>query len=214
MKLLLFETIPVLRQALAGRIQKHRDITNVQLCSSVEETLQLLAEKCPDLLWLDGTAPGVREQHLIRQIRRTAPHLKILLFGSGESVPEIKKYFLDGILVYLPKTSEVVEIDLALQSLFEGTLFVPPSINFTFTNWLTQKVLKKKQGFDLTSREKEILSLIVEEHTTGEIAKKLYISACTVETHRVNLIQKLGVKNTAGLVRVAFESGLYFRGII
>jgi len=66
----------------------------------------------------------------------------------------------------------------------------------------------------LTPRENEVLQLIVEEHTINEIAKKLFISQCTVETHRVNLIHKLGVKNTAGLVRVAFEAGLYVRGVV
>jgi len=60
----------------------------------------------------------------------------------------------------------------------------------------------------LTAREKEILALIIKEFTTEEIAAKIFISTKTVESHRSNLIQKLGVKNTAGLVRVAFEKGL------
>lgn len=61
----------------------------------------------------------------------------------------------------------------------------------------------------MTRREKEVLQLIMDEYTTREIASKLFISHCTVETHRINLIQKLGVKNTAGMVRVAFEYGLF-----
>ncbi|MCR9014596.1 helix-turn-helix transcriptional regulator [Aquiflexum sp. XJ19-11] len=61
----------------------------------------------------------------------------------------------------------------------------------------------------LTKREKEILQLIVEEYTTQEIANKLFISFCTVETHRLHLIQKMGVRNTAGLVREAVARNIY-----
>ena len=60
----------------------------------------------------------------------------------------------------------------------------------------------------ITRREKEILKLIVDEHTTQEISEKLFISLSTVETHRANLLSKLNVRNTAGLVRVAVEKGL------
>jgi DNA-binding CsgD family transcriptional regulator len=60
----------------------------------------------------------------------------------------------------------------------------------------------------LTKREKEIINLIVNEYTTSEIAEKLFISEKTVETHRKNLLQKLNVRNTAGLVRIAMEKGL------
>ncbi|MCO6477059.1 MAG: response regulator transcription factor [Phaeodactylibacter sp.] len=65
---------------------------------------------------------------------------------------------------------------------------------------------KKKK---LTEREQEVLQLIIEEYTTKEIAKKLFISSCTVETHRLNIIQKLGVRNTAGIVREAMRMDLF-----
>lgn len=88
-------------------------------------------------------------------------------------------------------------------------MYIPASMSKAFATWITVADHKKKQDNKLTQREQEILQLIVEEFTTSEIAKKLYIGQCTVETHRINLIQKLGVKNVAGLVRVALEAGLY-----
>ena len=77
-----------------------------------------------------------------------------------------------------------------------------------FASWLTESAPKKKTGCKLTQREQEVLQLIVDEFTTTEIAKKLFIGQCTVETHRIKLIQKLGVKNTAGLVREAVQRQL------
>ena len=178
------------------------------------QAANLLAEWNPDLIWLDGGLPEVRQEQIVKHLRQTSPKSKILLFSAGDTIPEIKIYFKQGIHAYLPKTAGPGDIADALFNIQAGNLYIPASLNRTFASWITDPVRKKKRGSEITQREKEVLSLIVEEHTTGEIAKKLFISYCTVETHRINLIQKLGVKNTAGLVRVAFEAGLYNRGII
>ena len=205
----LIEAIPLLQEALVRHFESGEQITITTVLSSLENLPQLLETEQPDLLWLDGTTAGVKDNDFIRNLRKKVPATKILLFGSGETVPEIKNYFKQGIHAYLPKTATASEIRLAIEAVIADNLYVPPSLHYTFTSWLTDPVRKKKPGHKLTQRENEILQLIVDEHTTNEIAKKLFISQCTVETHRVNLIQKLGVKNTAGLVRVAFEAGLY-----
>lgn len=214
MKTLVIEAIPLLRDALLHQLETNEHITTVVEADDLAKALSMLTEYVPDLIWLDGTLPEVRQEGVIKQIRRKTPDAKILLFGSGDTIPEIKNYFKQGIQAYLPKTACSCDILEALSAIAAGDLYVPPSLNHTFTSWITNPTHKKKRGCEITQREKEVLSLIVEENTTGEIAKKLFISYCTVETHRVNLIQKLGVKNTAGLVRVAFEAGLYNRGII
>ncbi|MBK7939617.1 MAG: response regulator transcription factor [Lewinellaceae bacterium] len=214
MKTLVIEAFPLLRDALLHQLETNEYITSVLGAENTAQAFSLFADWAPDLIWLDGTFPEVRQEAMIKQIQRTVPDTKILLFGSGDSIPEIKNFFKQGIRAYLPKTACPCDISEALSSLAAGNLYVPASLNRTFTSWLTDPMRKKKRGCEITQREKEVLSLIVEEHTTGEIAKKLFISYCTVETHRINLIQKLGVKNTAGLVRVAFEAGLYNRSII
>ncbi len=214
MKTLLVETIPLLREALVRHLSS--DPNNLLLANTGNylELMPLLEKYQPELLWLDGSFAEIKISDLLRNIRQMAPRARILLFGSNETIPEIKKYFQQGIHAYLPKIANADDISAALSNLAQGNLYVPPSLNRAFMLWIIDPMHKKKRGSELTQREREILSLIVEEHTTGEIAKKLFISYCTVETHRVNLIQKLGVKNTAGLVRVAFETGLYNRGII
>lgn len=214
MKTLVIEAFPLLRDALFSQLESNEHITAVQVAENMQQDTVLLDEWKPDLIWLDGGLPEVRQELIVKQLRRTSPQSKILLFSSGDTIPEIKIFFKQGIHAYLPKTAGPGDIAEALSNIAAGNLYVPPSLNRTFTSWLTDPMRKKKRGSEITQREKEVLSLIVEEHTTGEIAKKLFISYCTVETHRINLIQKLGVKNTAGLVRVAFEAGLYNRGII
>ena len=210
----LIEAIPLLQEALVRQLESSEQINVTTVLFSLESLPQLLGTEPPDLLWLDGTLADLQNSDFIRSLRKQAPNTRILLFGSGETVPEIKKYFQQGIHAYLPKTATNSEIHLAIEAVIVGKLYLPTSLQWTFTTWLTDPLRKKKPGHKLTQRENEVLRLIVEEHTTNEIAKKLFISQCTVETHRVNLIQKLGVKNMAGLVRVAFEAGLYSRGMI
>ncbi len=211
MRVLLIESIPLLREALIRQIESQPEWLLCGVHDTVEDMLKQNLLHEPDLLWLDGNQPCAQEMDCIKQIRRQWPKTRILIFGASDSIPDIKNYFKQGVRGYLPKTSPATDILTALCTIAGDELYVPASLNRVFTAWLTDQPRKKKPGNELTQREKEILHLIVEEHTTCEIARKLFISQCTVETHRLNLIQKLGVKNTAGLVRVAFEAGLYNR---
>ncbi len=214
MRVLLIESIPLLREALIRQIESDHELLLHGVFDTADGILKQNLPDPPDLLWLDDSLSTVRETDLIKQIRRQWPSTRILIFGTSDSLTEIKHYFKQGVRGYLPKASSALEIQLALSTVAKDELYVPASLNRTFTTWLTDHPRKKKPGNELTQREREILFLIVEEHTTNEIARKLFISQCTVETHRINLIQKLGVKNTAGLVRVAFEAGLYNQSIV
>ena len=100
-------------------------------------------------------------------------------------------------------------MDIALSSIGRNEIYVSLSLTQQFSNWLCQDNTKKQTTMNLTPREQEVLKLIVEEYTTKEIAQKLFICPSTVETHRLKLIQKMGVKNTAGLVRIAVEQDLW-----
>lgn len=209
MNLVLIEAIPLLLRAINQAVESipgHKIYYQAHNLEHLELTLQ---DDQIDLLWLDATIPEVHDGTAFQSIHRKKPRLKILLFGVGETVPEIRKYFKHGASAYLPKSADFGEIEAALACIEAGELYVPASLNKSFSNWLTDPVRKKKPGCKLTQREQEILQLIVEEFTTTEIAKKLYIGPCTVETHRIKLIQKLGVKNVAGLVREAIQRQLY-----
>ncbi len=209
MNLVIIEAIPLLLRAIRLAVESDPENRVCYHAPNLQSLEQKILTLQPDILWLDATLPEVQDGTAFHTMHKQSPDLKILLFGVGETVPEIRKYFKLGASAYLPKTADAAEVLSALACLMAGGLFVPESLNKTFSNWLTDTVCKKKSNCKLTEREREILQLIVDEFTTCEIAKKLFISKCTVETHRINLAQKLGVKNTAGLVRVAFEAGLY-----
>jgi DNA-binding NarL/FixJ family response regulator len=117
----------------------------------------------------------------------------------------VKKMLKMGCMGYILKDSDDVTILKAIETVQNGGQFLSPLLQ----QQLVEDMFGgKRKNNHLTRREKEILQLIVHEHTNQEIADKLFISLHTVENHRISLLHKLEVKNTAGLVKVALETGL------
>lgn len=209
MNLAIIEAIPLLLRAIRLAVESNPDFKVCYHAPHFQSLEHKILALQPDVLWLDATLPEVQDGSAVQTIHKQLPDVKILLYGTGESVPEIRKYFKQGVSAYLPKSADAEEILTALESMKSGERYLPESVNKALASWITHTPRKKKPACKLTEREQEVLQLIVEEFTTGEIAKKLFIGQCTVETHRIKLIQKLGVKNVAGLVREAVQQQLY-----
>ncbi len=124
----LIEAIPLLQEALIRQLESSEQITVTTALSNLVSISLLLETEQPDLLWLDGTIIDLQNSDFIRSVRKKAPNTKILLFGSGESVPEIKKYFKQGIHAYLPKTATATDIHLAIEAIIINKLYIPASL--------------------------------------------------------------------------------------
>jgi DNA-binding NarL/FixJ family response regulator len=208
MQVLIVETIPLLREALALILTRQLNTSAIALEATADTLLKSGAIKKADLLWLAGQCVEKGDQDLIKKIKKAQPSLKIVVFGVDDNIINIKMLFRQGICAYVSQYAAEPEIEKAITCVQSNTPYVPESLKHDFTKWLTESSSKKKSKPDITPREQEILKLIVDEYTTAEIAGLLFISHCTVETHRLHLIQKLGVKNTAGLVREAVTKQL------
>ena len=125
-----------------------------------------------------------------------------------------KEYILKvleaGATGYLLKDAGTAEMLTAVRTVAKGNTYYSQSVSSVIIQHLTnpQQSKKEKKGIPLTKRELEVLRLIAEEYTNPEIAKELFISIRTVDTHRRNLLEKLQVKNTAGLVKYAMKNGI------
>ena len=121
----------------------------------------------------------------------------------------VEAMFRNGAKAYLLKSCSRQELLEAITGVADGTSYIDQNLRNEFEKHL-EKPLKKMNhnGPSVSKREKEVLQLISEELTTSEIASKLFISVTTVETHRKNMLKKLGLRNTAGLMRYAFEHSL------
>lgn len=152
--------------------------------------------------------------HLVGKFKANLGYLKglmnryrqarVLLLHAEDSQKAVKAYFQAGIKAYALPTISLERLRQGLNFLAKGQSFIDPALS---QRWSTLTMGLCAPSIKLTRREKEVLHLIVDEYTTKEIAEKLYISICTAETHRLNIIHKLGVRNTAGVVREAILMG-------
>lgn len=175
------------------------------------ELLDMLPSIQADVLILDVHLPDMEEEELLKSIRHQKPSIKVLYLTMMRGTRYIHKLMKYGIQGYLLKNAGIEELRIALKAVAEGGTYFSKQINITdgdgdFRNTIT--IDDSLVGEVLSKREIEILKLICKEFSNAEIAKKLFLSVSTVETHRKNLIAKLGVNNTVGLVRFAIKNNL------
>lgn len=175
---------------------------------SAKTTIEALAIEQPNILLLDINLPDINGIDLCKQLLKLYPELKIIALSSHDDTNFVKRILKNGASGYLLKNTSKEELLEAFKTVLSGEQYLQSNIQ----NKLLNKSLgnKKQNGLKpkLTRREKEVLEAICEELTTQEIADKLFLSPKTVETHRMNLINKLGVKNSVGLAKIAIEQEL------
>ncbi len=192
-------------------LNKQEGISVVGHCLSGKELLQRLPITDIDILLLDVHLPDMEEEELIISIRQVKPDLKILYLTMMRGTRYIHKLIKYGVQGYLLKNAGIEELKNALLTIGNGGQYFSKEVNITdvdtdFRNTIT--IEDKQVNEILSKREIEILKLICKEFSNAEIAEKLFLSISTVETHRKNLIAKLGVNNTVGLVKFAIKNNI------
>jgi len=186
-------------------VSQDKSLELVGVAHNGQEALDLLDSSPVDVLLLDINMPVMNGVDTMKIAGKKYPDTKVLALSMLDDNAVIKQLLKYGASGFLLKNSGKEKIIEAIKELHNGQKYFDKDI----ISKLLENENKKSVGTSLfpklSRREKEILALIIQEHTTQEIADALFISFGTVETHRRNIINKLGVRNTAGLVRVAME---------
>jgi DNA-binding NarL/FixJ family response regulator len=172
--------------------------------NSGDHLLEALETSQPDVLLLDIQMPGKTGIELAGIINKKYPAIRMIALTNVDVLSQMKQMLQKGCLGYLLKDVSPEILIKAIESVYTGEQFLHEEFKIQLLNSLSRQDSKQL----ITRREREILKLIVDEHTNQDIAGKLFLSMRTVENHRNNLLQKLSVKNTAGLVKVAIQEGL------
>jgi DNA-binding NarL/FixJ family response regulator len=166
-----------------------------------------------DIVMSDFNMPEMNGIELTYQIRQQYPHIKVLLLTVSEEANTIQEAFKAGVSGYVMKKAGKAEFELALKTIASGKKYYSESVVFELLNRdkniadLTHETIEEKLP-NLSEREIEIITLIAQELSTNQIAEKLFLSPATVETHRHNILKKLDLKNSIGLVKFALKNGL------
>jgi len=170
--------------------------------------MEALSEIELDVLLLDIQMPQLDGIELTKLISKTYPSIKVMVFSSFENSQYVKQAIRNGAAGYLLKNADHQTISEAIARVMEGETYIDRVVEKLM---IKESITGHKQSsFEavLTKRESEILKLIAEEFTNQQIADTLFLSLRTVEAHRFNLSQKLGIKNIAGLTKEAQRRGL------
>lgn len=189
-------------------LQDQDDLAIVGLCRSSSELLDFIKNTHIDIVLLDINLPDQNGIETCKYITKHYPAVKVIgLSMIGES-NLIKLMLKNGALGYLHKNAGKSEIVKAIHDVKSGQVYISKEMKDILIGIADNNVVNNTPFPKLSSREVQILKMITNEKTTQEIADTLFISFGTVETHRRNIMIKLGVKNTAGLVRIAIEYNL------
>ncbi len=176
--------------------------------NNLSEANQVLEKEQPQVLFLDINIKGDDGLEALKIFKKKFPAMKVVMLTSFEETALVKTALRNGADGYLLKDASEQDFFTAIDSTLKGEQYIQKSVQ----DLILKEAMGQKKDTSyipkLTRREKEILELIVDEKTTQEIAETLFLSVSTVETHRMNLISKLGVKNVAGLVKLTLERGL------
>jgi two-component system, NarL family, response regulator NreC len=198
-------------EGLCLLLKKQEGVEVVGTSLSGKELLAKLPGTDTEVLLLDVNLPDIEEEELLKRIRQERPTIKVLYLTMMRGTRYIHKLMKYGVQGYLLKNAGIEELNTAIRTVASGGEYFSKEINIfdvnnDFRNTIT--IDDKQVSEILSKREIEILKLICKEFSNGEIAEKLFLSISTVETHRKNLIAKLGVNNTVGLVKYAIRNNL------
>ena len=171
--------------------------------------LELVRRLEPDVLLLDITLPGLNGLEVAARIKKLGLATRILMLSMHAGPDYVARAIQSGAMGYLVKDSAVDELADALESVLRGRTYFCDAIDREVVNgFLNAGNVNAEELAILTPRQREILQLVAEGSSTRDIAERLHVSVKTVETHRAQLMSRLGIHDVPGLVRLAIRTGL------
>lgn len=173
------------------------------------ETLRLAEALRPDIVLLDIAMPGLNGLEVAQRLHKFDPSIRVVILSMHASEEYVLRALRAGAAGYLLKDSAVAELEVAVRSVARGETYLsPPVSKRVVDDYVSRTGATPDPLAALTARQREILQLVAEGRTNKEIAQRLGVSYRTIETHRNQLMKRLGVKDLAGLVRFAVRAGL------
>jgi len=200
----------LIRRGLKKIIDGESNLQVVGEANDGIELINILKGQATDLILLDISMPNLRGIEAISEIKKITPRTKILILTMHSSKEFLYSAIQAGADGYALKEDSDVELLTAIQQCLHGNHYISPVLSEGLLPEDFSKVRSggKIAGKQLTNREKQVIILVAEGNKSKDIAELLRISIRTVEHHRANIMRKIGIKNTAELIRYAIQQGL------
>lgn len=205
-RVLVAEDHLIVREGLRALLSAAPDIEVVGEAADGDDAVRVAAELNPDVVVMDLSMPRLNGVDATREIKRRRPRTEIVVLSMHAGDEFVRPAIRAGARGYLLKGSGLSDLVLAIRAVARGETFLSPAIARKAD--LENAERPSAKSGELSGREREVLQLIAEGHSTAEIANLLRLSVKTVESHRSRLMDKIGVRNVAGLVLHAVKLGL------
>jgi len=208
-RVLIADDHTLVRESLVGLLQSEGDVLVVAQASDGLETVEKAIATRPDVVVTDISMPRLNGIEVVRRLREALPDTRVLVLTMHQEDEYVLQAVRVGAAGYMVKDSAASELLTAVRALHAGRGYFGPQAAKALAEQLQhpERDLGDPYG-QLTTREREVFHLLAEGLTTKEIARQLGISTKTAENHRARVLAKLGVRNTAELVRYALRKGL------
>ncbi len=210
-KVFLADDHAVVRDGLNALLNTQSDLTVIGAAADGREAVRQVSDLQPDVVVMDVTMPELNGIEAAYQIRQNWPQMKVIMLSMHASTEHIVRALQAGACGYLLKDSAGMEVAEAVRSVVTGRRYLSQKISDKvideyvrhYDGRITCNPLDR-----LSPRERETLQLVVEGHSSAEIAEILFLSPKTIETYRSRLMQKLGINDIPALVKFAIQQGL------
>jgi DNA-binding NarL/FixJ family response regulator len=163
----------------------------------------------PHVILMDIAMPGLNGLETTARVVQQWPDVRVLILSMHQNEEYVRQALRHGAVAYLLKDAAPQELEVALKAVLRGETYLSPSVSRGVLSDYVQRLRSEDQGTSpLTPRQREVLQLIAEGHSTKEVARRLDLSVKTVETHRSQLMKQLDIHEVTGLVRYAMRAGL------
>ena len=206
-RLVIIEDQTAIREMLVEILRLDPNYQLVGESGDGQSAVSLCLEVKPDLLVLDAKLPGLNGVDILRRISKKLSEMRVLVFSGYENPILVREMLEAGAHGFVEKTAGLFEFKKGLETVANGGTYFGPAVAALLRDVVANPDASSASDF-LTDREREILQLVAESHSTREIAAKLGISIKTVDNHRTNLMRKLNLHDVASLTRYSLEIGL------
>ena len=211
-RVLIAEDHGIVRGGIRALLERSADIEVVAEAVDGHEALRLIGEHLPDVAIMDITMPGITGIQAALRVAVEYPQVRVLMLSMHDNEEYVWQALRAGAAGYLLKDGDPRELELAVRSVAGGASYLSPAVSQQLSDYVRRGNGQRGSMDHLTPRQLEIVRLIAESNTNREIAQLLSISVKTVETHRSQVMERLGLHDAAGVVRYAIRLGLVSAG--
>jgi DNA-binding NarL/FixJ family response regulator len=208
-RVLLADDHTLVRAGIRSLVQALSGIQVVAEAGDGREALSLIEAHQPDVAVLDIAMPGLNGLEVAAQVADNFPYVRVIILSMHATEEYVLRALRAGAAGYLLKDADTTELELAIKAVTRGETYLSPAVSKHVTEYIRRVGEESHSALErLTPRQREVLQLVAEGHTTQEIARMMNLSVKTVETHRTQLMERLDIHDIAGLVRYAVREGL------